>query len=478
MVVFAPSAQLFPDYDQLYAVLQRSQKIAIEQQQPQIISISLSITAVDIYSLLPKFSPPKESLISLRRCPQHSHGFQLVAGGTLWLKTLQGDDRFSRSKQLSQQLLKRCHRFGDPHPLAGPRIFCSFSFFPTVPVDNPFPATTLLLPRWLVGQCRGNWIAVINQQITAETQISALMAKIDQAFHKVASAKRTLPDPWSPDPIQRQPAVKETETLKQSIGLVLQAIRQHRIQKIVLSERCTLPLSSPLSLQSLMHRLHQIYPDCTTFSFSLGQGPTFLGASPERLLSLKQGRFVIDALAGSIRRGNTPSQDKLLGQQLLDSAKDRHEHALVVSAISQRLIQLGIRITLSSVPYLLKLANIQHLHTPIQGAIPNHLHPLDLVAALHPTPAVAGTPTDLACEHIRRLERCDRSLYAAPFGWIDNQANGEFIVGIRSALLDAHQIQMFAGAGIVKDSDPDSEVAEIQLKLKTLLQALILAPHP
>ncbi len=128
-------------------------------------------------------------------------------------------------------------------------------------------------------------------------------------------------------------------------------------------------------------------------------------------------------------------------------------------------------------PQLLKLSTIQHLHTPIQGCVTEGLSALDLVAALHPTPAVAGTPTDLACDLIRRWEEFDRSLYAAPVGWIDAQGEGEFVVGIRSALLEPERLQLFAGAGIVRDSDPEREIAEVQLKLGALLQALVTDPR-
>ncbi len=475
MTGFSPFSQLFLDYEQLYVALQRSQEAAIKQQQPQIVSISLKIAAMDPSHLLSQLGP-HEPKVSLKRDLYDSTRFQLVAGGALWSRTFEGEDRFSRAKDLSQQLLKRCYHLGESHPLSGPRIFCSFSFFPTVSRNSPFPATTLFLPCWLVGQYGDSWIAVINEKIIAETQISATIVKIKQEFQRLTAAKQTLPTSWPSTQIEHQPTTKETATLKQTICFALQAIRQYHLEKIVLAEYRCFPLSSPISLQALLHRLHQIYPDCTTFSFSLGEGPIFLGASPERLLSLRQGQFVIDALAGSIRRGNNPSQDDWLGQQLLDSTKDRHEHALVVSGISQKLTQLGIRTTPSTLPHLLKLANIQHLHTPIQGTVPDHLHLFDLLAALHPTPAVAGTPTLLACEYIRCLEPFDRSLYAAPLGWIDSQGNAEFIVGIRSALLDNSQIQVFAGAGIVRDSDPNAEVAEINLKLNTLLQALVVDP--
>ena len=122
---------------------------------------------------------------------------------------------------------------------------------------------------------------------------------------------------------------------------------------------------------------------------------------------------------------------------------------------------------------LLQLSNIQHLWTPIRAAVPANIHPLEIVACLHPTPAVAGAPRTVACEEIRRYETFDRALYAAPLGWIDSRGNSEFVVGIRSALIEGCQARLYAGAGIVAGSDPNKELAEIQMKFQALLNTLV-----
>ena len=151
--------------------------------------------------------------------------------------------------------------------------------------------------------------------------------------------------------------------------------------------------------------------------------------------------------------------------------------------ISERLAELGLIPLMLPTPQLLQLSNIQHLWTPIQAQLPTDIHPLEIVAKLHPTPAVAGVPTKIAQEQILALETFDRSLYAAPLGWVDYQGNCEFIVGIRSALIESekpsqllaksYRARLYAGAGIVAGSDPNKELAEIQLKLQTLLKALL-----
>ncbi|WRH66436.1 MAG: isochorismate synthase [Planktothrix sp. GU0601_MAG3] len=175
----------------------------------------------------------------------------------------------------------------------------------------------------------------------------------------------------------------------------------------------------------------------------------------------------------SAPRGKTPIEDINLGQELLNSEKNLREHQVVVDFIIERLLSLGLTPDLTDLPCLRQLTNIQHLWTPIKCQVSTNIHLLEILSQLHPTPAVAGTPRDIAQQHIHNYENFDRSLYAAPIGWIDHQGNGEFVVGIRSALLDGNRARLYAGAGIVAGSEPEKEVAEIQLKLQALLRALV-----
>ncbi|HEY9640677.1 MAG TPA: isochorismate synthase, partial [Coleofasciculaceae cyanobacterium] len=213
--------------------------------------------------------------------------------------------------------------------------------------------------------------------------------------------------------------------------------------------------------------------DCYVFSAGNGKGQSMIGASPERLLSVQNQRLITDALAGSAPRGQTAAEDQQLAQQLLNSDKEQREHRLVVDFITQQLAAVGLVPHYAAVPTLLQLSNIQHLHTPIHAAFSAEQHPLEILAKLHPTPAVAGMPRAIACQQIRQYEQFERSLYAAPLGWVDAQGNAEFIVGIRSALLKGNQARLYAGAGIVAGSDPARELAEVRLKLQALLQALV-----
>jgi menaquinone-specific isochorismate synthase len=189
------------------------------------------------------------------------------------------------------------------------------------------------------------------------------------------------------------------------------------------------------------------------------------------LVSLRGRTVETDALAGSTGRGETPAEDEWLARELRDSEKDIHEHQLVVETIREQLSPLAESVTTGE-RAIRRLASVQHLQTPIRATLAADEHVLSLVEALHPTPAVGGLPPDAALETIRHAEAFDRGWYAAPVGWIDGDGNGTFTVAIRSGLSRAARAWLFAGAGIVADSDPDREWDEVQLKYRPMLDEL------
>ncbi len=179
------------------------------------------------------------------------------------------------------------------------------------------------------------------------------------------------------------------------------------------------------------------------------------------------------ALAGSARRSADPAVDDHLGEQLLHSAKDRHEHQIVVNRISRRIGRRSVWVEAANEPVVIKVANIQHLATPIHAQLADSSSALELAGLLHPTPAVGPEPRGERGEAlIAELEGMDRGWYAGPVGWMDATEDGEFCVALRSALLRDRTAHLFAGAGIVADSDPAAELAETEIKLDALLPLL------
>ena len=248
-------------------------------------------------------------------------------------------------------------------------------------------------------------------------------------------------------------------------------IRSGAYEKAVLAAPREIEAGAPISPGVALERLRDGYPDCHLFCFRSGDG-IFLGASPEQLVGLRGGRVSALGLAGSARRGQTPEEDKALGEALLHSAKDRIEHETVVRALREGLATHAEHLHAPNQPGLRRLRNIQHLATEVSADVRPGVDVLDLVERLHPTPAVCGWPTAAARAVIARHERFDRGWYADADGWIDGDGDGEFAVGLRSALVRGARARLFAGAGIMGDSDPSAELAEIELKFRPLTSAL------
>jgi len=223
----------------------------------------------------------------------------------------------------------------------------------------------------------------------------------------------------------------------------------------------------------MLNGLRQRFPDCSAFSVANGRGQSFIGASPERLLRVEGRVALTEALAGSAGRGGTASEDAALGGALLRSDKDLREHRIVLDSILRELGPLGLELAHPARPLLRRLSNVQHLHTPVEARLPEGVRLLDMVGRLHPTPAVGGTPRQAAVPAIGELEGFPRGLYGGALGWVDSRGGGEFLVGLRSALVDGSRARMYAGAGIVAGSSPGAEFDETELKFSAMQDALL-----
>jgi isochorismate synthase len=265
------------------------------------------------------------------------------------------------------------------------------------------------------------------------------------------------------------------EQWQASVGALARGIHtgQLGVDKVVLARAHQFSQPRPIDAQAALRRLAESYPSCTVFAISHGDA-CFLGATPERLITLRNGTASTMALAGSVARGATQAEDDLLAQEFLRNPKERAEHAIVVRALRDGLATDGLcsGIVADAEPRVQKFPNLQHLMTPIRGQVARGRCVIDLVARLHPTPAVGGYPRQRALEIIREWEHLDRGWYAGPLGWVNRHGEGEFVVGIRSALVRGKAATLFAGCGIVADSDPSAEYAESGWKLRPMLAAL------
>lgn len=248
-------------------------------------------------------------------------------------------------------------------------------------------------------------------------------------------------------------------------------IRDGEAEKIVLARELEVTAEQPWDVPAVLDRLAERFPEC--FVFGIGRGDAaMIGASPELLLRREGQRAETVALAGSARRSDDPSVDEHLADALMRSAKDRHEHALVVEQITGALGPASLWVTSPPEPQVVSIANIHHLATPVRAQLRGRVGLLEIVDRLHPTPAVGGAPSDVALAAIPGLEGFDRGWYTGPIGWIDRAGDGEFFVGLRSGVVRGNVARLFAGVGVVGASDPQAELAETEVKLQAVLGAL------
>jgi len=261
------------------------------------------------------------------------------------------------------------------------------------------------------------------------------------------------------------------ERFEESVAQAVGRIRAGELEKVVLAREVVVESPSAHEPAAVYGALRELFPSC--FCFCCGSPEAaFVGASPELLVRRSGSGAATVALAGSTRRSADPAVDGHLGEQLLRSVKDRREHEIVVRRIERALRSQAVWVEATPEPGLVKVANIQHLATPIHAQLSEPRSAVEVAGLLHPTPAVGGEPRDRALATIAELEGLDRGWYAGPVGWMDAAEDGEFCVAIRSALLRDRAAHLFAGNGIVGDSDPEAELAETEIKLDALLPLL------
>jgi isochorismate synthase len=263
--------------------------------------------------------------------------------------------------------------------------------------------------------------------------------------------------------VSDEPALAQWTRLVEEIQ---REIAAGNFEKAVLARRAIYQLRPTPSPSEVLERLRTTAPDCTRFAIQR-QGHVFLGATPEWLIRKRGRRIETEAMAGSSSRNESDAE-----QRLLESAKDLEEHRLVLEEVVRALQSVCVEMTVPGGPRIRRLRDLLHLHTPVVGQLANDHHVVELVGRLHPTPAVGGAPRNAALAWLNSHETESRGWYASPVGWVDGAGDGEFAVALRSALMIDNVAHLYAGAGIVRESNPALEYEETQLKLASMVRAL------
>jgi menaquinone-specific isochorismate synthase len=377
------------------------------------------------------------------------HGEGLVGWGEAARLVVHGSDRFAEAVGWWRSFVAEAvvdDRVGLPG--TGAVVFGSFAF------DDEPARSILVVPRVVVGRRDGQtWLTTGGGP---------------------GPTRRPRTRPVRPRDVGYSEGALSATAWRDTVAEAVTRIHDGELNKVVLARDLLARAADPVDVRHLLYGLAERYPSCFTFSVD-----GLAGATPE-LLVRRQGDLVTSqVLAGTAWRRAAGEDEDQLAAGLLDSAKDREEHAYAVSSAADALAPYCRELTVPESPSVMRFANVLHLATEVTGRLRDGATALDLAGALHPTAAVCGTPTEIARKVIRDLERMDRGRYAGPVGWMDAAGDGEWGVALRCAEVAGARLRLFAGCGIVSGSDPDTELAEAQAKFVAVRDALECPlPHP
>lgn len=452
---------------QFYVLIEEAlNKASISEKQVLVSSVS-EVQLTD----LPAFFSYRENLFKGNRFFWSEPGRELsyVGLGTVYtIETNDSTDRFQRVHQEWEQLMKEAVVSDNVSGFCGPILFGGFSFDTEKAQSemwSDFAHTSFVVPQFMLTVKKGRAWLTMNACVSPHESFDRSKYKFDFKHCK------SLP----PLAIESISEVYIEEIAPSDwIDAVRKAtisIQNGQLEKVVLARTKRLQSEKAFESAKVLRRL--LIDQQNTYVFAIERNDScFIGATPERLIKRTGDQLLTLSLAGSIGRGVNPSEDENLGSFLSKDGKNLHEHMLAVHMIKGAMEELCLKVEATEAPIVFKLKDLQHLATPIHGQAKPTTTLLEAVEALHPTPALGGMPRIPAMHAIRELENMDRGWYAAPIGWLNKELDGEFAAGIRSGLLRNNIAYLFAGCGVVADSDPISEYHETALKFRPMLSAL------
>jgi isochorismate synthase len=405
-------------------------------------------------------------------------GFVLTALGQAAVLEARGARRFREVSARAREL-GRAAFADDPAddptrpPAAGPVFVGGFAFADdggSSPEWSGLPPACLVLPEVTLvrqrGEARMTLTAVVHPDHDRDEVVERLVTRADE----LRESGLALLDP---DPVERTRVATAAPPshYEQAVERAVERIRAGDLEKVVLAREVRAHAAHDHDPAAVFGALRELFPACYCWCVGTPDA-AFVGASPELLVRRDGQRAQTVALAGTTRRSADPAVDDHLGEQLLNSVKDREEQAIVARRIERTLAPVSLWVAAADDPVLVKVHNVQHLATPIRAQLADPVPAVELAGLLLPTPAVGGEPREAALPLIPALEGLDRGWYAGAVGWTDLAEDGEFCVALRCALLRGSVAHLYAGCGIVRDSVPAEELAETEVKLQALLPLL------
>lgn len=454
------------DENQLKSLI-RNAIAELNQEEKKILSITQKIDEIDYMSF---FSIAKKITSYRTFWMDKNEDFLLVSAGNIY-DIIATKNRYEETRSAWDRIQKKAI-IDNPYKVPGTGLVAlgGMSFDPKkekTTLWKQFTDSQLHIPQFLMTKYRGNFYLTKNMSLSKNDNPHTILKDLlekerillsgvnDQNGVDIHSKKEVEPAQW-----------------KQAVSHAIQRIKNdEKLEKIVMAREMQLTFTDQVDITSVIKNLLDTQPHSYVFAFD-HRGECFVGATPERLVKVENEKMLSTCLAGTSPRGNTVEEDEKLSHQFLNDEKNLKEHDFVVQMIRQGIEDYCIDINIPNNPSIYKLKNLQHLYTPVEARLKKTATIFDIIKQLHPTPALGGTPTEEALDFIRSHELLDRGWYGAPIGWVDSNNCGEFVVGIRSGLIQGDKASLFAGCGIVKDSDIEEEFQETSMKFLPMLNVL------
>jgi isochorismate synthase len=457
----------------LFARLELARERARDHGTPWLTSVTTEVGAdVDPVAAVAMSRRPDEPWFCFEQ-PDRD-GYAVAGLGAVRRLEARGRDRFNAIDARWRDVLTGT--IGDePQGVPGSGLVAvgGFAFAPDggdTPSWEGFAPASMIVPEVSFARQAGHVWLTVNVDVAPDDTLVDLTNRVDRRLGELRDRALPLLDP-APAGAYRVISTMPPAHYEEAVARAVQRIKAGQLEKLVLAREVEVHAPIDHDPAAVLAVLREGFPSC--YVFAIGRGAaTFLAASPELLVRRQGQRASTVALAGSTRRSADPAVDDHLGEQLLHSAKDREENAIVVRRIARALKPHSVWVTAAPEPALVRVANIQHLALPIRAQLASPIGATSLAGLLHPTPAVGGEPNAIASQLIPALEGLDRGWYAGTVGWTDAAGDGEFSVALRCALLRGRLARCYAGGGIVRDSEPAAELAETEVKLGALLPVL------
>jgi len=440
---------------------------------PALVSVTARVdSAVDPTAVTVASRRPGEPWFCLEQ-PDRD-GYVVAAIGSVRTLEAHGADRFgAMARRWSAVAASAFVDDADGPPGSGLLALGGFAFAPdggSSPRWDGFAPASLVVPELSLARAGDRVSLTLNVEVAPDDTLEDLSARVAERLGELRAVPLPLLDP-APAGQYKVLSPMPPSHYEEAVARAVERIRAGELEKIVLAREVEVHAPVDHDVGAVLGLLREAFASC--YVFAVGRGDAvFLAASPELLVRREGQRASTVGLAGSSRRSADPAVDEHLGEQLLRSDKDREENAIVVRRIAHALRPHSVWVTAAPEPALVRVANIIHLGTPIRAQLAAPLNAIELAGVLHPTPAVGGEPLEVAAPMIPALEGLDRGWYAGTVGWTDAAGDGEFCVALRCALVRGRVAHLYAGGGIVRDSDPVAELAETEVKLGALLPVL------